>query len=59
MQAESTTFVHDGVTMTEYEKQPFVIGDYNHGQIEFMNLSHGKWYTARVLTKRNLKLRIS
>ena len=48
MQAESTRFVHDRVTMTEYEKQPFVIGDYNHAQVEFMDLSRGKWFTARV-----------
>ena len=45
--SESTTFVHDGVTMTEYEKEPFIIGDYNHNQIEFMDLSHAKWFTAR------------
>ena len=53
MQAESTTFVHDGVTMTEYEKQPFVIGDYNHAQIEFFDLSRGKWFTARVSASEN------
>ena len=44
--AESTSFIHDGVTMTEYENEPFIVGDYNHNQIEFMHLSHEKWYTA-------------
>ena len=44
--AESTSFIHDGVTMTEYENEPFIVGDYNHDQIEFMHLSHEKWYTA-------------
>ena len=43
--SESTSFIHDGVKMTEYEKEPFIIGDYNHNQIEFMHLSHQKWYT--------------
>ena len=44
--AESTSFIHDGATMTEYENEPFIVGDYNHNQIEFMHLSHEKWYTA-------------
>ena len=44
--AESTSFIHDGVTITEYENEPFIIGDYTHNQIEFMHLSHEKWYTA-------------
>jgi len=41
--AASTSFVHDGVTMTEYENEPFIVGDYNHNQVEFMHLSHEKW----------------
>ena len=45
--AESTAFVHDGVKMTEYENEPFVVGDYKHNQIEFMHLTHHMWYTAR------------
>ena len=44
--AESTSFVHDGVTMTEYKNEPFIVGDYNHNQVEFMHLAHEKWYTA-------------
>ena len=32
--------------MTEYENEPFIVGDYNHKQVEFMHLSHEKWYTA-------------
>ena len=43
---ESTSFIHDGVTMTEYENEPFIVGDFNHNQVEFMHLSHQKWYTA-------------
>ena len=43
---ESTSFVHDGVKMAEYENEPFIIGDYNHNQIEFMHLAHEKWYIA-------------
>ena len=45
--SESTSFIHDGVKMTEYENEPFIIGDYSHDQVEFMHLSHEKWYTAR------------
>ena len=33
--------------MTEYENEPFIIGDYNHNQIEFLPISHQKWYTAQ------------
>ena len=43
---KSTSFIHDGVKMTEYENEPFVVGDYKHNQIEFFHLSHEKWYTA-------------
>ena len=32
--------------MTEYENEPFIIGDYLHNHIEFMHLSHRRWYTA-------------
>ena len=44
--AASTSFIHEGVTMTEYENEPFIVGDFNHNQVEFMHLSHQKWYTA-------------
>ena len=44
--AASTSFIHEGVTMTEYENEPFIVGDFNHNQVEFMHLSHEKWYTA-------------
>ena len=44
--AASTSFVHDGVTMTEYQNEPFIVGNYNHNQVEFMHLAHEKWYTA-------------
>ena len=32
--------------MTEYENEPFIVGDFNHNQVEFMHLSHEKWYSA-------------
>ena len=32
--------------MTEYENEPFIVGDYQHNQIEFMHLYHKKWYTG-------------
>ena len=51
--AESTSFVHDGVTMTEYENEPFIVGDYQHNEIEFMHLSHEKWYTASPFPHRD------
>ena len=44
--AASTSFIHDGVTMTEYQNEPFIVGNYNHNQVEFMHLAHEKWYTA-------------
>ena len=45
--SESTEHKHDGVQMTEYEKEPFIVGDISHNEIEFMHLSHEKWYSAR------------
>ena len=36
--------------MTEYENEPFIVGDYNHKQVEFMHLSHEKWYTANPIS---------
>ena len=50
--SESTSYIHDGVKMTEYENEPFIIGDYNHTQVEFMHLSHEKWYTASPIRDR-------
>ena len=50
--SESTSFVHDGVKMTEYENEPFIIGDYKHNKVEFMHLSHEKWYTAGSVPNR-------
>ena len=32
--------------MTEYENEPFVVGDYNHTQVEFFHMSHEKWFIA-------------
>ena len=43
---ESTNYVHDGIKMTEYENEPFVVGGYNNNQVEFLHMSHGRWYTA-------------
>ena len=51
--SEPTSEIHDGVTMTEYENEPFIIGDYTHNKIEFMHLSHEKWYTARSFPYRD------
>ena len=45
-QMESTSYVHDGVKLTEYEKEPFIVGDYKHNEVEFLHSSHKKWYTA-------------
>ena len=45
-QSESTSYVHDGVILTEYENEPFIVGDFNHSKIEFMHLFHKKWYSA-------------
>ena len=42
----STNYIHDGIKMTEYENEPFVVGDYNHNQVEFLHMSHERWYTA-------------
>ena len=42
----STSYIHDGVTLTEYENEPFIVGDFNHNKIEFMHLFHKKWYNA-------------
>ena len=43
---ESTNFVHDGIKMTEYENEPFVVGGYDNNQVEFLHMSHERWYTA-------------
>ena len=43
----STSHIHDGVVMTEYENEPFIVGDYTHNNIEFMHLSHKKWYSGQ------------
>ena len=51
--SESTSEIHDGVKMTEYENEPFIVGDYNHNQVEFMHLSHERWYTASSFWHRN------
>ena len=42
----STNLVHDGIVMTEYENEPFVVGDYNNNQVEFLHMSHERWYIA-------------
>lgn len=46
-QSASTSYIHDGAFMTEYENEPLVIGDYNHNRVEFMHLSHEKWYIGK------------
>ena len=33
--------------MVSYENEPFIIGDYEHNQIEFLHLSHEIWYPIR------------
>ena len=52
----STNYIHDGIKMTEYENEPFVVGDYNHNQVEFLHMSHERWYTASPFpnTSKNL-----
>ena len=45
----STNYIHDGITMTEYEKEPFVVGGYDHNQVEFLHMSHERWYIASPL----------
>ena len=42
----STSYIHDGIIMTEYKNEPFVVGDYNHNQVEFLHMSHERWYIA-------------
>ena len=42
----STNVVHDGIVMTKYDNEPFVVGDYDHNQVEFLHLSHERWYIA-------------
>ena len=32
--------------MTEYRNEPFLIGDYKHNNIEFLDLSYERWYVA-------------
>ena len=43
---KSPSHIHDGIKMTEYENEPFVVGDYNHTEVEFLHMSHEKWFTA-------------
>ena len=33
--------------MTEYNNEPFLIGDFKHTFVEFMHISYQLWYTAR------------
>ena len=44
--SRSTNFPHDGVMMSEFKNEPYIIGDYSHNQIEFFPLSHEKWFSA-------------
>lgn len=39
--------------MTDYQSEPFIVGDYNHNQVEFMHKSHYRWYTATVYPFQN------
>ena len=52
----STNYIHDGIIMTEYENEPFVVGDYDNNQVEFLHLSHERWYIANPYpnTSKNL-----
>ena len=43
---KSTKSIHDGIKMTEYNNDPFLIGDFKHNKIEFFDLSHQQWNTA-------------
>ena len=45
-ESQSTSFVHDGVKLTEYNNQPFIVGDYQHNQVEFFHSSFQRWYSA-------------
>ena len=45
----TANFIHDGIVMTEYENEPFVVGDYDHNQVEFLHSSHERWYIASPL----------
>ena len=47
----STNMIHDGIKMTEYENEPFVVGDYEHNEVEFMHMSHERWYVASSFPK--------
>jgi len=33
--------------MTQYQNEPFVVGDYNHAEIEFMHLFHELWFNIK------------
>ena len=50
---KSTSHVHDGIKMTEYENEPLVIGDYKHNKVEFLHLAHEQWYTASPFLNEN------
>ena len=52
---KSTSHVHDGIKMTEYENEPLVIGDYKHNKIEFLHLAHEQWYIAGPFLKGRQK----
>ena len=43
---KSTNYVHDGIKMTEYENEPFVVGNYDHTEVEFFHMSYEKWFSA-------------
>ena len=32
--------------MTEYENEPFVVGNYDHTEVEFFHMSYEKWFSA-------------
>ena len=54
-----TNYIHDGIKMTEYENEPFVVGDYNHNQVEFLDMSHERWYTAspyQITARNNIRI---
>ena len=46
IQLKSTKFPHDGVMMSEYKNEPYIIGDYKHHRIESYLLAYKKWIPA-------------
>ena len=54
--SHSTSVPHDGVQMASYHDEPFIIGDFHHAEVEFMHLTHQKWYSAGHFPNRFMAL---